>query len=103
MVSLGVMSDALLSPQQGVIARAWTQHLRDLARAVGVALPSPRAQSPSTSPSFSLGAEDQQDYHHHEQQDHHHELQGHHYDQQDHLHHQQDHHYQQQQSLNCPE
>lgn len=54
MVSLGVMSDALLSPQQGVIARAWTQHLRDLARAVGVALPSPRALSPSPSAPFSV-------------------------------------------------
>ncbi|XP_034242144.1 uncharacterized protein LOC117645810 isoform X2 [Thrips palmi] len=54
MVSLGVMSDALLSPQQGVIARAWTQHLRDLARAVGVALPSPRALSPSPAPAFSV-------------------------------------------------
>lgn len=52
MVSLGVMSDAQLSPQQGVIARAWTQHLRDLARAVGVALPSPRALSPA--PAFSV-------------------------------------------------
>ncbi|XP_052130922.1 uncharacterized protein LOC113204879 isoform X2 [Frankliniella occidentalis] len=50
MVSLGVMADALLSPQQGVIARAWTQHLRDLARAVGVSLPSPRALSPSPQP-----------------------------------------------------
>lgn len=53
MVSLGVMSDAQLSPQQGVIARAWTQHLRDLARAAGVAVPSPRALSPSPAPSFS--------------------------------------------------
>ena len=57
MVSLGVMSDALLSPQQGVIARAWTQHLRGLARAAGVALPSPRALSPSPTPSFTLGPE----------------------------------------------